>query len=94
MENEVSGKLAETEARSDHEIARDIQANLLADIAVPDANIRIRVRNGNVILEGTVDTLFQRDQAYTDALIARGVVSVTNNFKAIREFNLPEHRAN
>lgn len=94
MENEVSGQLAGIEFRSDHEIARDIQANLLADIAVPDANIQIRVKNGDVILEGTVDTLFQRDQAYTDALIARGVVCVTNNLKATRELNLPKHPAN
>jgi osmotically-inducible protein OsmY len=64
--------------RTDTDIAKDIADAFQANMLIPEDRIKVTVRNGWVILEGTVDWKFVRDQAETIAQKTKGVVGVTN----------------
>jgi len=64
--------------RTDTDIAKDIADAFQANMLIPEDRIKVTLRNGWVILEGTVDWKFVRDQAETIAQKVKGVVGVTN----------------
>jgi osmotically-inducible protein OsmY len=64
--------------RTDTDIAKDIADAFQANILIPEDRIKVTVREGWVILKGTVDWKFVRDQAETIAQKTKGVVGVTN----------------
>jgi osmotically-inducible protein OsmY len=67
-----------SDLRTDADIAKDIADAFEANMLIPEDRIKITVRDGWVILEGTVDWKFVRDQAETIAQKTKGVVGVTN----------------
>jgi len=68
----------ESSARGDAEIARDIIHAMKADFEVPDDRIRVRVTNGAVTVEGTVERDSQKDAAESCARKVKGVRGITN----------------
>ena len=65
-------------ARGDPEIARDVIHVIKADLEVPDDRIRVRVRDGVVTIEGTVERDSQKDAAENCAKRVNGVRGITN----------------
>lgn len=65
-------------ARGDPEIARDVIHVMKADLEVPDDRIRVRVRDGVVTIEGTVERDSQRDAAENCAKRVNGVRGISN----------------
>jgi len=61
--------------RSDPEIKKEIEARLENDVLVDDYLISVKVKNGKVILSGTVGSLAEKSRATNDAYVA-GVSSV------------------
>jgi osmotically-inducible protein OsmY len=64
--------------RSDPEIAREAVEALRRSYSVPDENIKVTVKDGQIVLEGNVDWHYQRQAAETVTRDLAGVKSVTN----------------
>lgn len=64
--------------RSDPEIAREAVEALQRSYSVPDENIKVTVKNGQIVLEGNVDWYYQRQAAESVTRDLAGVKSVTN----------------
>jgi osmotically-inducible protein OsmY len=64
--------------RSDPEIAREAVEALQRSYSVPDENIKVTVKNGQIVLEGNVDWYYRRQAAETVTRDLAGVKSVTN----------------
>ena len=75
--NDLKVKL--TTARADQEIARDVAHALASHVAIPYERIKIKVENGWVTLEGTVDWPYQKLLAQAAVKSLRGVIGITNN---------------
>ena len=69
----------QTKARSDAEIAGEIQAKVSADQAVQHKQIAVQAANGVVTLSGAVASEDERSAAATDAAAVAGVRTVVNN---------------
>jgi osmotically-inducible protein OsmY len=65
--------------RNDTDIAKTVRLALEWDVFIPDAKIRSTVSNGWVTLEGSVDSLVDRDDAERAVLRLQGVRGVINN---------------
>jgi osmotically-inducible protein OsmY len=61
--------------RSDLEIEKEVKARLENDVLVDDYLVEVKVKNGKVILSGTVGSLAEKNRAYADAYVG-GVSSV------------------
>ncbi len=72
---------AESAARPDEDIARDIRQSLKLDSEVPDERISVEVRHGVATLEGTVDRRSQKSAAEFDAERVKGVRGVANRIE-------------
>jgi osmotically-inducible protein OsmY len=80
---EVDNKLivVPTEFLSDQIIAENVQTAIKNSPLVKGENIKLSVKDGEVSLLGTVDSWFDRLQAYSVAANCRGVIDVFNNIK-------------
>jgi osmotically-inducible protein OsmY len=76
--NDIAVKIPGAGARNDTDIAHAVRNAMVWDVFVPDTRIRSTVSNGNVTLEGDVDTWTQRDDAARAVRNLLGVRSVIN----------------
>ena len=67
--------------RSDDRIREDVNENLTNDWAVDARNVRVKVENGEVTLDGTVSTRLQTRRAEDCAEDVSGVKHVQNNLR-------------
>ena len=72
-------KVRPTVARSDLAIADDVRDALRRNAAVDAAEVIVGVRSGVVTLSGTVDSRFERQEAFDATARVAGVVGVINN---------------
>ncbi len=72
-------RVAPTAVRSDSDIAADVTATLLRDSWIDGHRIQVRVENGVVFLEGTVDSYVERASAEDDARTVEGVKRIVNS---------------
>ena len=75
---DLTVKLSNSFVRSDTEIAHAAIQALKWDIDVPDENIKLRVEDGRVLLEGEVEWQYQRAAAERGVRYLSGVKSVSN----------------
>jgi len=77
--------------RSDARIAEDVNDRLLLDEDIDPSAMAVRVDNGRVILEGTVETRFEKRLAERIADSVAGVTDVDNQLKLgrIDQMNRP-----
>ena len=76
--NDLEVKLPSSSDRPDPEIARAAADALKWDIRVPDDRITVKVRNGWVTLEGTVDLYYEREAAERAVHNLTGVKGISN----------------
>lgn len=76
--NDLQVKLRDE--RVDPDIAHDIVHALRSRVTVP-ADVKVTVRNGFVILEGTVDWMYQKMAAENTVKYMRGVKGVSNDIR-------------
>ncbi|WP_138429336.1 BON domain-containing protein [Fodinibius saliphilus] len=67
----------------DESIAKDIVSALERNVNIFADDVNIRVENGNVTLEGTVETSKAKNAAFDSALYTPGVVSVDNKIMVV-----------
>lgn len=67
--------------RGDEEIAHSIRKILEWDVLVPDTQIKSTITDGWVKLEGTVNTLSQKEDAARAVKNMAGVIGITNNLE-------------
>jgi hypothetical protein len=75
------GLSACTRARSDSQIATDVQGKIAADSNLPNKNITVQSANGVVTLSGNVGSDVERSAAANDAAQIPGVKTVVNNLQ-------------
>jgi len=66
-------------ARSDVQIANDVQQKILGDGNVPSKQFTVSANNGVVTLSGNVGSELERTAAANDAALVEGVRTVVNN---------------
>jgi len=76
--------------RGDEEIAHSIRKILEWDVLVPDTQIKSTITDGWVKLEGTVNTLSQKEDAARAVKNMAGVVGITNNLEVELQKAQPE----
>jgi len=77
--DDVEVKLPGVFTRTDADLARAVRNALEWDVFIPDTKIRSTVANGWVTLEGTVDSLLDRDDAERAVRRLHGVRGVIDN---------------
>lgn len=75
----IEVRLSESGKRKDTDIAQAIENAFKWSVLVPKDNIKIKVENGWVTLEGSVEWEFEKNAARKAAEKIAGVVGVTNN---------------
>ncbi|HVP41994.1 MAG TPA: BON domain-containing protein [Terriglobales bacterium] len=75
-------------ARSDAQIAGDVQQKILADNNVPTKQVTVSSNNGIVTLSGSVGSEIERVTAANDAAMVDGVRTVVNNL-TVAQAQLP-----
>lgn len=86
--DELVVTLGHGEVPTDAEIARSVQRALDTTLAVPPGSIRVKVEGGQVILEGHVTSLHQRETVHEVIRYLAGVRRVIDHLVAI-----PDHIA-
>lgn len=76
--DELDVKLADSNRRSDEDIARACLEALQFNASVPAEKIKLIVRNNWVTLEGEVEWQYQKDAAVTVVREQTGVTGITN----------------
>ncbi len=76
VDNQIEVRIAAPS--DDQRIATDIRAALMRDADLDSSRINVEVRNGRVILQGTVPTIWAKSRAEEDARWTRGVTGVVN----------------
>ncbi len=76
--NEIDVTVPTSHVRSDTEIAQAVRRTLEWDALVDAEGVRSTASGGHVVLEGTVGTLVERDEAERAVQALEGVRSVTN----------------
>jgi osmotically-inducible protein OsmY len=76
--NELEVQLPSAAERTDADLARAVLAALTWDADIPTRGVSIAISHGWVTLTGTVDTLFQRQQAERALHRLAGITGVTN----------------
>jgi len=71
-----------TKARSDAQVASDVQNKIFSDAAVQSRQITVQSSNGVVTLSGYVNSDAERAAAANDAAQIEGVKTVVNNLEA------------
>lgn len=77
--NDIEVKLDGSMHRTDPEIAQVALNSLKWNSAVPDDKVKVIVRDGRVMLEGEVDSYYQRASAEASVRSISGVRGVSNN---------------
>jgi osmotically-inducible protein OsmY len=80
-------------ARPDLEIAREVAAQLEAELRFSYSNIKSAVKNGRVTLEGNLEWHYQLIRAETTALCVEGVVGISNRIELAPHVNPAEIKA-
>ena len=75
---ELKVKLPGSFVRSDTDIAHQVANALTWDVQVPENNVKVRVENGWITLEGEVEWQFQRAAAFRVVRNLAGVKGVDN----------------
>lgn len=75
--------MAQTGTRSAKDIEKDVYAHLSWDNRVDQSNIKVEVKDGKVVLTGTVPTSSNLAQAEKDAYEILGVKSVDNRLTVV-----------
>ena len=70
-----------TKARSDGDVATEIQGKIYADQAVQSKQITVQAADGVVTLAGNVSSDAERNAAASDAAAVKGVKTVVNNLQ-------------
>lgn len=78
----ILGTVACNRARSDAQIASDVQGKLFGDKAVQSRQITVQASNGVVTLSGDVSNDAERTAAASDAAQVEGVKTVINNLES------------
>ncbi len=68
---------------TDQRIANDIREALMRDSDLDSSGIRVQVREGHVILSGTVPTNWAKSRAEENARWTRGVVDISNGLAVV-----------
>jgi len=76
--NDIEVRLPSIDQRPDPDIARDVIANLKAQLPLSHDSIKVVVKDGWLTLEGEVEWQYQRTTAENAARHVRGVKGVTN----------------
>jgi osmotically-inducible protein OsmY len=79
--NDIEVRLPSIDARPDPEIARDLVAQLGAELPYSQENIKSVVKAGWVTLDGSLEWNYQRLTAEDTARGLKGVLGVTNRIK-------------
>jgi len=79
--NDLKVRLLSGSERTDGEIAQAVVSALKWHTNVPDERVTISVRDGQVILKGTVDWQYQKDAAARAVRELTGVRGVTNHIE-------------
>ncbi len=91
--NAITVETPEHLDRGDPELADAVRRTLAWDVFVPDDRIVSTVTNGSVTLEGTVETLMQRDAAERALRNLTGVKAVVNRIAVQTPAGINEHVA-
>lgn len=70
-------------ATKDEHIKKDIVDQLYWDPRVDSSEVSVEVKNGSVVLKGSVPTYFARSAAYESAFRVEGVVEIDNRIKVL-----------
>ena len=78
-------------SKSNEEIKQDIIDELYWDYSVDPSNIKVKVKDGMVILNGSVPSYREKASAELDVKKIEGVLSVENNIEIefLKEFEVP-----
>lgn len=79
--NDMEVRLPSSHKRTDTDIAREATEALERHIQVPDDAVKVKVNDGLLTLEGTVDWDYQRKRAERAVRYLKGVRGVTNLLK-------------
>ena len=79
--NDIQVRIPSVDARPDPEIARDVVAQLKAELPFSYENIKSVVKNGWVTLEGQLEWNYQRIRAESSTRHVKGVVGVSDQIK-------------
>lgn len=79
--NDLQLRPLQADKATDPEIARDAVAALKLELPFAWEQIKPMVRNGQVVLEGTVEWFFQRQRAESAIRRLRGVMEVRNSIR-------------
>jgi osmotically-inducible protein OsmY len=77
--NDINVRLVSGYERTDSEIAQAVANALKWNTSVPEERVTISVRDGQVILRGTVDWQYQKDAAARSIRDLTGVRGITNH---------------
>lgn len=80
--NEIEVSIRE-EMQSDQDVREAMYCLLDANSEIDSNDVKVTINNGNLILEGTVDSYWKRDKIQKMATHTSGVISVTNNVSII-----------
>ena len=80
-------------ARPDLEIARDVAAQLAAELRYSYSHIKSAVKNGRVTLEGNLEWHYQLVRAEKAALRVEDVVGISNRIELTPHVDLAEIKA-
>jgi osmotically-inducible protein OsmY len=79
--NDIQVRIPSVDARPDPEIARDVVAQLKAELPFSYEKIKSIVKNGWVTLEGELEWNYQRIRAESSTRRVKGVVGVSDQIK-------------
>ena len=79
--NDIQVRIPSVDARPDPEIARDVVAQLEAELPFSHEQIKSVVKNGWVTLEGNLVWNYQRMRAESATWRVKGVIGVSNKIK-------------
>jgi osmotically-inducible protein OsmY len=79
--NDIQVRIPSVDARPDPEIARDVVAQLEAELPFSHEQIKSVVKNGWVTLEGNLVWNYQRMRAESATWRVKGVIGVSNQIK-------------
>jgi len=88
--NDIQVKVSQSNTRTDPEIARAVRSALEWDVLVPDDRIVSTVSQGFVTLEGSVESLLQRNDAEYVVRRLAGVRGVYNKINVLPQKVEPE----
>src|SRR5215510_2568506 len=86
----IAAGCARLGARTDQQVAADVQNKINADASFPDKQLTVIASNGVVTLSGTVSSDAARAAAAADAAQVDGVKTVVNNLEVASAANVPQ----